>query len=415
MVRFELPDIGEGVVEAEILAWRVQEGDVIKEDEILVELLTDKAEIEIPSPYAGRVHQICFQVGEIAPVGAVLIEIDEEGSGAEAPMSPPEEARSDVQPSRSVSEPEEAGSSHPPIMPARPRSQQKASARSSPESVDAVPAVRELARRLEVDLRSVRGTGPRGRIMRRDVEAAHGGPQGAQAPVERVAPSTEVTPDPDDWERKPFRGLRRAIARRMVQARRTAAHFTYVEEIDITNLLERIERDGENAPRSPLAFIAHATTRSLENTPALNASIDDEREEIILKRKVHLGIAAATEDGLVVPVIRDAVQLSVREIADVIEALARKARENRLTAAELRGSTFTITSLGKLGGVMSTPILLVPAFREGELEARSVLNLSISVDHRITDGLVAARFIQDLKQKLEEVDFPGFSDDRSAP
>ena len=429
MVRFELPDIGEGVVEAEILAWRVQEGDLVKEDEILVELLTDKAEIEIPSPYAGRVHRIYFQVGETAPVGAVLIEIDEEGSGAESPMSPPKEAPSHVQPSRSVRSPEEAGAAHPPIMPARPRSQQRASARPSPESVDAVPAVRELARRLGVDLRSVEGTGPRGRIMRRDVEAARGGPQGAQAPLERVAPSAEVTPDPDDWERRPFRGLRRAIARRMVQARRTAAHFTYVEEIDLTNLLERIERDGESAPRSPLPFIAYATVHSLENYPALNASIDDEREEIILKRKVHLGVATATEDGLVVPVIRDAVQLSVREIADAIEAVARKARENRLTAAELRGSTFTITSLGKLGGVMSTPILNypevailgvsairhVPALREGELEARSVLNLSISVDHRITDGLVAARFIQDLKQKLEDVDFPGFSDDRSAP
>lgn len=424
MLRFELPDIGEGVVEAEILAWKVREGELVKEDQILVELLTDKAEIEIPSPYTGRVHRLCFQVGEIAPVGAVLLEIDEEGSTAEAPAAPAEIEPERLEPEQHrAAEPAAHPAAHPPVMPARPRSHQKASERPSPNGIDAVPAVRDLARRLEIDLHDVRGTGPGGRVMRRDVERFSA--RGA-APVEREPVTAEATPDPQDWERQPFRGVRRAIARRMVRSRQTAAHFTYVEEVDLTELLERIESAGESTPRSPLPYIAHATVRSLASYPILNASIDDAREEIVIKRKVHLGIATATDEGLLVPVIREAAELSVSELDSAIGELGQRARESRLTAAELRGSTFTITSLGKLGGVLSTPILnypevailavgalrRVPALLDGELQVRSVLNLSISVDHRITDGLVAARFVQDLKQKLEEVEFPSLSDDR---
>ena len=425
MRRFELPDIGEGVVEAEILDWRVQEGELVKEDQILVELLTDKAEIEIPSPYAGRVHRLCYQVGEIAPVGAVLIEIEEEGSEAEPPPVPAAPTQRAEAPPRIATRPPPDTPPHPPVMPERPRSRQKASERPRGEDVEAVPAVRELARRLGVDLRLVRGTGPGGRIMRRDVESfGTAGPR-AEPPAERVSAPAEAV-DPEDWERRPFRGLRRAIARRMVQSRRTAAHFTYVEEVDLTDLLARIE-ERAGSPRSPLAYIAHATVRSLAATPVLNASIDDEREEIVLKGKVHLGIATATDEGLLVPVIRETAELGVGEMASAIEALAEKARESRLAPAELRGSTFTITSLGKLGGVLSTPILnypevailgigairSVPAVRAGELVVRSVLNLSISVDHRIADGLIAAQFVQDLKQKLESVDVPGFSRQRS--
>ena len=422
MVRFELPDIGEGVVEAEILDWKVQEGELVKEDQILVELLTDKAEIEIPSPYSGRVQRICFQVGEIAPVGAVLIEIDEDGSGPGVTVPTPTSAAEPVETAAAPAR----GSAHPPALPERPRSQQKASERPERESVDAVPAVRDLARRLDVDLDRVQGSGPGGRVMRRDVERAQRGGDRIEG-VEQGPASGETTTDPEDWERRPFRGLRRAIARRMVQARRTAAHFTYVEEVDLTDLLAASERVAESSPRSPLPFIAHATLRSLARSPVLNASIDDEREEMIFKAVVHLGIATATDDGLVVPVIHEAARFSVAELAEEIDALARKAREGRLTPGELRGSTFTITSLGKLGGVMSTPILnypevailgvgalrSVPVLRGSELEARSVLNLSISVDHRITDGLEAARFVADLKAKLEGVDFPGFAASRS--
>jgi pyruvate/2-oxoglutarate dehydrogenase complex dihydrolipoamide acyltransferase (E2) component len=442
MFQFKVPDIGEGVVEAEVITWRVNEGDTVEEDQILVDLLTDKAEIEIPSPVAGRVHRLHAAVGEIVPVGAVLIEIDDEAAADDrpaaetaavtqasspgtqpAPASRPETSTGAAPPPAADSPPPATTPSppaatparpahRPPAMPARPRSQQLASARGGP--VEAVPAVRDLAKRLGVELEEVQGTGPGGRIMRRDVERHQAGAE--TEPV--FAPPEQDEPD---WERRPLRGLRRAIARRMVQARRTAAHFTYVEEVDMTHLLERMQASGIDV--SPLAFIAHATVRTLPQHETLNASIDGAREEIILKRDVHLGIAAATDGGLLVPVVRDAAGLSVTELAQAIETLAGRAREGRLRPAELKGSTFTITSLGKLGGIISTPIVnypevailgvnairAVPLFVDGELQERRVMNLSISVDHRIADGVVAAEFIRDLKAILESADFSELS------
>ena len=438
MFQFKVPDIGEGMVEAEVLAWRVAEGDVVEEDQVLVDLMTDKAEIEIPSPRAGRVHRLHAEVGDIVPVGAILIEIDDDASGEAA--SPPRERAAprpaprpaeQVQPEASgiperrepparpgvreagaqAGQPSTPPAHHPPEMPARPRSRQLASARAA--RVEAVPAVRELARRLGVELEQVQGTGPGGRVMRRDVERHQAG----AAPESHVAVFAAPEADAPDWERRPLRGLRRAIARRMVQARRSAAHFTYVEEVDVTHLLERVASSGLDL--SPLAFIAHATVRALANHETLNASIDDAREEIILKGTVHLGVAAATEKGLLAPVVRDAASLSVAELARAIEELAARAREGRLRPAELTGSTFTITSLGKLGGVMSTPIINypevailgvnairpVPAIVDGELRERRVVNLSLSVDHRIADGIVAAEFVRDLKEILERADF----------
>jgi pyruvate dehydrogenase E2 component (dihydrolipoamide acetyltransferase) len=435
MYRFECPDIGEGVVEAEVLEWRVREGDWVDEDQILVDLLTDKAEIEIPSPRAGRIHRIHFQVGEVAPVGAVLIEIDdeakEEGEAKdEEEVAHPAEAQEPVggwraaAPATETARSEESEAAQPPAMPERPRSRQKATEPSGPgPALDAVPAVRGLARRLGVDLTRVRGTGPGGRIMRRDVERARAAREAGEPPAAVAAPQAAARPeDAEDWERRPLRGLRRAIARRMVRSRRSAAHFTYVDEVDMTELLERAERSGLG-PLSPLAFISHATLRALAGYPLLNASIDDERGEIVLKANVHLGIATATEGGLLVPVIRDAARLSVPELAVAIDELASKGREGRLTPGELRGSTFTITSLGKLGGIMSTPIINHPEvailsvnairdvlrLRDGGPHPRRVMNLSVSVDHRIADGLVAAQFIQDVKRILEGADFPDLS------
>jgi pyruvate dehydrogenase E2 component (dihydrolipoamide acetyltransferase) len=434
MFQFKVPDIGEGMVEAEVLAWRVAEGDVVEEDQVLVDLMTDKAEIEIPSPRAGRVHRLHAEVGDIVPVGAILIEIDDEAAGEStsparesAVLRPVERAQPEASaiperrelPARpgvrearaQAGQPSTSPAHHPPEMPARPHSRQLASARAA--RVEAVPAVRELARRLGVELQQVQGTGPGGRVMRRDVERHQAG----AAPESHVAVFAAPEADAPDWERRPLRGLRRAIARRMVQARRSAAHFTYVEEVDVTRLLERAAASELDV--SPLAFIAHATVRALASHETLNASIDDAREEIILKRTVHLGVAAATEKGLLAPVVRDAASLSVAELARAIEELALRAREGRLRPAELTGSTFTITSLGKLGGVMSTPIINypevailgvnairpVPAIVDGELRERRVMNLSLSVDHRIADGIVAAEFVRDLKEILERVDF----------
>jgi pyruvate dehydrogenase E2 component (dihydrolipoamide acetyltransferase) len=347
----------------------------------------------------------------------VLIEIDEEGQ-AERETPAPLEAPSPP-PAETARAPEPEAADQPPAMPERPRSKQQATERGPGAIVHAVPAVRELARRLEVDLSQVRGTGPGGRIMRRDVELFHSGPAATGLEGDRPAGAVEDEPD---WERRPLRGLRRAIARRMVRARRVAAHFTYVDEVDMTLLLQRANAAGMTT--SPLAFISHAAIRALAGYELLNASIDDAKEEIIVKRKVHLGIATATDDGLLVCVIRDVARLSPGELATSIEELATRARGGRLMPSELRGSTFTITSLGKLGGIMSTPILNypevailgvnaireVPVFVNGELQARGMMNLSISVDHRIADGMVAAQFVRDIREILERADFPELSD-----
>jgi pyruvate/2-oxoglutarate dehydrogenase complex dihydrolipoamide acyltransferase (E2) component len=411
MYRFALPDIGEGVVEAEIVEWKVAVGDRVARDQPLVVLLTDKAEIEVPSPRAGRVQRLAFAPGQTARVGDVLIEIDEDAASAAQPAAPAPAA----QPSPIAASPAAHATAEPPRMPQRPSRERAGVERGADGAAEAVPAVRELARRLGVDLQRVQGSGPGGRVMRRDVEAFHaaGGhePAAAHAPVERA-------PDPPDWRREPLRGLRRAIAERMVASRHTAAHFTYVEEVDVTELLVAIEASAL-AGTSPLVFIAHACVRALAGFPVLNASIDDARGEIVYKGAVHLGVATATDGGLVVPVVRDAAGLRVPELARRITELAEKARSGRAQPGELSGSTFTITSLGKLGGVISTPILnppevailgvnairLLPRVIAGEIRPRQVMNLSLSVDHRIADGLVAARFALELRGLLEGAAF----------
>lgn len=437
MFRFQLPDIGEGVVEAEVVTWHVAEGDAVALDQVLVELMTDKANVEIPSPAAGTVAKLCYAEGDIVPVGEILIEIDD-GAAQGRVSAPPKEVEapratadaSKASSSASQTAPAQKASAAPPATPTRPGGGLRPGAGAGGSAVRAVPAVRALAERLGVELGAVVGTGPGGRIMRRDVEAAQRGtaeaparPTPAASSAAAPSRSESTSEDPADWERRPLRGLRRAIARHMTEAVHRAAHFTYVEELDLTTLMERRK---ERAPDlSPLAFIASAVLRALPDYPRLNASIDDEREELILKGRVHLGIAVAAKDGLVVPVISNAQLIDTRGLAAQIEDLGARAREGKLVPAQLRGGTFTITSLGKLGGIVSTPIVNHPevailgvnAVRElpryvgGELRPRQIMNLSISVDHRIADGQDAALFVRDVGALLGEAAFPDVFDD----
>ncbi len=461
MYRFKLPDIGEGVVEAEVVEWKVADGESVALDQPLVELMTDKASFEIPSPVAGRVHRRFFREGEVVKVGEVLIEIDDGAADATppkaseattskakttapAPSSDPAPATNAVaapprqtkaRASKEPAAPAPPGAeNHPPAMPARPVSGQRASAAMARGGVQSVPAVRDLAQRLGVDLERVAGTGPGGRIMRRDVERATA--EGAAARPARSAPfdsqpDAEPAPtgtgepprDPDGWKRVPLRGVRRSIARHLIEARRRTAHFSYVEEIDLTELMARRERLGASGGEpalSPLAFIARAVVRALPAHPTLNASLDDERGELVLKTPIHLGVAVATDDGLIVPVIHDATALDTAALAARIADLATRARDGRLKPEEVRGGTFTVTSLGKLGGIVSTPIVnhpeaailgvnairRLPRYVGDALVPRQVMNLSMSVDHRIADGYHCARFVEDLRRILENADFP---------
>ena len=465
MYLFKLPDLGEGIAEVEVVAWLVREGDVVQEDQPIAEIQTDKALVEISSPKAGRVHRLCGKQGDLIPVGQVLVEIDDGSGSAAVPGSaqggldadaadtvataiaelaehiaaPPSAAYAAADKAggttgpapapRDPSPPAEGpvGRKHPPSMPPRPQARQAPASPGPRKPAEAVPAVRELAKRLGIDIEQVSGTGPERRVMRRDVEARNeemrsGGAAHAAAHVVREEPARHDEPD---WSRRPLRGVRRLIAERMVRSKAIIPHYTLVEEVDVTALENGRKALAETAGQekiSPLAFIAQATVRVLPRYPQMNACLDEATGELILKGKIHLGIAVATEEGLVVPVIRDATGLDVANLAAMIRDLSERARAQTLDPSELKGATFTITSLGRLGGVMATPIINYPAsailgvhairtlprYVAGQVEPRNILNLSVSLDHRIVDGFEGARFIQDVREILEQAAFPEF-------
>jgi pyruvate dehydrogenase E2 component (dihydrolipoamide acetyltransferase) len=387
---FRLPDIGEGIAEGEVVRWLVKEGDVLKEDQPMVEIMTDKATVEIPAPRAGRVAQRMFSEGQICPVGKVLITLDVEDAAAVAPAT--------AHAATAVAS-----------TPAADRVPRSNGVNARDAGVLATPATRKLARDSGVDIREVTGTGPAGRVTSDDVRAHAGSP----------APAA-TAPAADGDTRIPFRGVRRKIAEHLVHSKHTAAHFTYVEEIDCTDLVALRERaNAQLAARgtklSFLPFIVKATAAALLKFPALNSTLDDGAGEIIQRGHRHIGLATATDVGLIVPVVRDADRLSVVQLAAEIERLAEATRSGKAAREDLTGSTFTITSLGALGGVLATPIINYPevailgvhkiskrpAVRNDAIVIRDLMNLSISVDHRVVDGHEAARFVAEIKATLE--------------
>ena len=427
---FHLPDIGEGVVEGEIVSWKVKVGDVVKLDQPIVEIMTDKATVEIPSPRAGTIAAINYGEGQICPVGKVLLVIDDGAGGAAA-----------------------AGNGHgAPTMPAHSPAPQVQLAAHLPESLPAVsgkievvdatasrgrvlatPATRRLARQMSVDLGRVTPTGKRGRVTSDDVKQyAQSGatvaiPRLAETvlPAATAAPARAFAPQAvargGDEERIPLRGVRKRIAEAMTRSKGTAAHFTYVEEIDMTELVAVRERAKARAADrgvklNYLPFIVKAVVSGLKKWPMLNASLDETTQEIVRKKYYHVGIAAQGPQGLAVSVVRDADRRSIFDLSKEIERLGEAVRNGTATRDELTGSTFTISSLGKLGGVLATPIINFPevailgvhkieekpAVRNGQIVIRHLMNLSISVDHRLADGWDGAMFLQDVKALLED-------------
>jgi pyruvate dehydrogenase E2 component (dihydrolipoamide acetyltransferase) len=389
---FRLPDIGEGLVDGEVVRWLVKEGDPLVEDQPMVEIMTDKATVEIGSPKVGRVAKRMFAEGERCPVGKVLItiEVDGEGAPASKPSAPAAEAPKAAA-AASVGKPGNG-------------------AAAAGGSVLATPATRKLARDIGVDIREVAGSGRAGRITSDDVRA-HGG-QGAPS-GERPAPAAPRA----DGVRVPFRGLRRKIAEQLVRSKQTAPHVTYVEEIDCTELVAlRAKVNAKGGEKiSFLPFIIKATIAALRKYPQMNAMLDDAAGEIIQWKCFHIGLATATENGLIVPVIRDADGKSLAELGQEIERLAEATRTGKAARAELMGSTFTITSLGALGGVMATAIINPPevailgvhriakrpAVVGNQIVIRDLMNLSLSFDHRVIDGFDAAQFVAEIKRSLE--------------
>ncbi|GAB6876731.1 dihydrolipoamide acetyltransferase family protein [Thermaerobacter litoralis] len=506
---FRLPDVGEGIHEGEIVRWLVKPGDRVQEDQPLVEVQTDKATVEIPSPVAGVVAELRAAEGDVVQVGSVIVVIDtaaraEEPAAAGAPVAAAGAAPGGAAavtgpavPGGAEAGPAAAPAPSPAAAPAA------GGVDAAGRRVLATPATRRLARELGVDLRLVPGTGPAGRVTADDVRAfaarqaaggagpvaapvggpvpaaapgdarpgvpaaaapagssaagtpvaapaapvqplspAVAGPAGPGAPTAPGAPAALPSPaapavagapaapaaaaapavPPGGEQRIPLRGLRKRIAEKMVQSKYTAPHVTHVEEVDVTELIELRRKalplaEQRGIKLTYLPFIAKAVVAALQQHPVFNASLDDERQEIVLKGYYHIGVATATEEGLIVPVVRDVDRKSIFQIAREIAALTEAARTRRIALDDVRGSTFTITNVGALGGgVWSTPVINypevailgvhkfreTPVVRDGQIVVRTITYLALSFDHRVADGADAVRFVNQIKAYLEQ-------------
>jgi pyruvate dehydrogenase E2 component (dihydrolipoamide acetyltransferase) len=435
---FKLPDIGEGISEVELLQWYVKEGDAVREDQNLAEIETDKAVADLPSPYTGVVSRLYHQPGERIPVGSVLVSFAEEEQQAVEPEQsrteePVPEQPSGVEPS---SEAAVDATKEQPLAPQPPGHRGG--------RVLAAPATRRRARELGIDLAAVQGSGPGGRVTVDDVErqtrdgqqpaaAAQTPPPDVEAapagatPLEqspRDVPERAPLPDFAQWgpvERVALTATRRQIARKMVQSLFTAPHAAALDEADVTELESLRSRAQERLQDRQvhltlLPFVLQATVAGLKQFPTLNASLDDAKQELILKRYYHLGIAMDTERGLIVPVIRDVDRKSVVELAAELGEKAQHTRAGKIDLDELRGGTFTLTNAGAVGGHAFIPIINYPevailgigraqskpVVREGQIVVRTMLPLSMSFDHRVVDGADVVRFLTLVIRLLED-------------
>ena len=390
---FKVPDLGEGTVSSEIVAWKVAVGEWVEEDAPLADLSTDKAVVEVSSPVSGRVVSLAGVPGDAVAVGSVLVVFDLVGS-----KLPPTQDRSSVGASLPATEPPVGASLLATDGPTQPHATR----------VMASPATRRRAREAGVDLATLPGTGVGGRVLRTDLDRAV-----ASKLAPTVPPASGIT-------EIPVIGVRRVIAQRMEQAKRTAPHFSYVEEVDVTALealrLHLNARRPREEAYSYLPFVMAALARVLRDFPQCNAHYDAARNVILRHAAVHIGVATQTPDGLKVPVVRHVEALTLGQVAAEVRRLSAAARNNTARREELGGSTITVTSLGKLGGIVSTPVLNLPEVAiiglnkaverpvvvGGAVVVRRMMNLSSSFDHRFVDGFDAAAMVQALKERLEQ-------------
>ena len=424
--RYKLPDVGEGVVEAEIVEWRVKVGDTVVEDQPVLDVMTDKATVEVPCAVNGVVTKLVGEPGDVLAVGTEILFIDTSGSGAAPSEAPADEPKAETPKEEPKTEPvaeTPAAKVEAPApkteAPAKPAAPAPVASPSGGKPL-ASPAVRQRALDNDVDLSAVPGSGPAGRVTHQDLDdfIASGGRLAARGGASSAAPARASR---TGVEEKKIIGLRRKIAENMQKAKRDIPHIAYVEEIDVTALedlrahLNATRRDDQ-AKLTFIPFLAAALAKALPETPQANAHYDGEAGVLKTYDGVHLGVAAATPNGLMVPVIRHAESLDVWEIAAELGRLAKAARDGKATKDELSGSTITITSLGAIGGLVTTPVINqpetaiigvnkmqeLPRFDSGgRVVPRKLMNLSSSFDHRIVDGYDAALLIQRVKGYLE--------------
>jgi len=429
----KMPDIGEGIAEVELVAWRVKDGEEVREDQILADVMTDKATVEIPSPVAGRVLRLGGQPGEVMAVGSELIRLEVVGEGnVRETADAPQEARSGTE-AHSPQAPRaiaalgggldsrfRGNDETNPVIPAKAGTQERGASGAPPTPSDrpiASPAVRRRAWELGIELQFVHGSGPAGRISHEDLEvylASRGQPE--------ALGSARALRQRQGEEAIPVIGLRRRIAQKMQEAKRRIPHFSYVEEIDVTELealrAQLNTRFGASRGKlTMLPFILRAVVRAIDDFPQVNARFDDEAGVVTRFAPVHLGVATQTDAGLMVPVVRHAEALDLWGLSAGVARLAEAARSGKAARDELSGSTITITSLGALGGIVTTPVINHPEVAivgvnrlverpmfspSGAVVARKLMNLSSSFDHRVVDGMDAARFIQAVRGLLEQ-------------
>ena len=398
-MEFKLPDLGEGVHEGEIVKWLIKEGDEVRENQPLVEVMTDKATVEIPSPAQGKVVKLHFKEGDMVVVDNIIVTLQKESESA----SISNKAQSNIP-------------SHKQTLSPTPSMGQVT---PSTTNVQATPAVRKLAKDLNVELTQIKGTGPAGRITEEDVQKAKGGTR-EQTTTEATRFKPLAIPKTGPEERLPLRGLRKTIAHHLQMSKYFAPHFTHVDHVDVTKLVEHRNKNKDQFEKKGikltyLAYIVKALVSSLKAFPYVNASLDETTQSIVLKKYYNMGVAVDTPDGLVVPVIKDADKKSLQQIAQEIVHLAGAVRSNKAKPEELKGSTFTVTSIGSVGGVFATPILNYPDVAilavnkieerpvvvDGKIVIRHMTYFAITSDHRVVDGAVAARFINHLASTLQ--------------
>ncbi|WP_153126505.1 dihydrolipoamide acetyltransferase family protein [Peribacillus tepidiphilus] len=423
--QFRLPDIGEGIHEGEIVKWFVKPGDKVQEDDVLCEVQNDKAVVEIPSPVAGTVEEIKVEEGSVAVVGDVLVTFDAPGyENLKFKGDHDEEEKKEEQAPKASEETkaETVAEAQEEVDPNR--------------RVIAMPSVRKYAREKGVDIRLVTGSGKNGRVLKEDIDAfLNGGNKPIEAP--QAQETVQAEPKAEEKEtkaaavtipegefpetREKMSGIRKAIAKAMVNSKHTAPHVTLMDEVDVTKLVAHRKKFKEVAAQKGikltfLPYVVKALTSALREFPALNTSIDDEANEIIHKHYYNIGIAADTEKGLLVPVVKNADRKSIFAISNEINELATKAREGRLAPNEMKGATCTITNIGSAGGQWFTPVINHPEVailgigriaekaivRDGEIVAAPVLALSLSFDHRIIDGATAQNALNHIKRLLND-------------
>lgn len=412
----KMPDIGEGIAQVELVEWFVKVGDMVSEDQVVADVMTDKATVDIPSPVAGRVLALGGQPGEVMAVGSELIRIEVEGAGnlresAQPKVEPAQATAPKVAPQARV----EVAVVSAAAIKAAPVQRPAPVAREANERPLASPAVRKRAWDAGIELRFVVGSGPAGRVLHDDLDAYL-----VQDTSPSVAPASGYAKRNDE-QQIPVIGLRRKIAQRMQDAKRRAAHFSYVEEVDVTALEELRaqlnQKWGESRGKlTLLPFLVRAMVVALRDFPQINVRYDDEAQIITRFGAAHIGVAAQSDGGLMVPVVRHAETLNLWGAADEIARLANAVRTGKATREELSGSTITLTSLGALGGIVSTPVVNLPEVAiigvnriverpvvvKGQIVVRKMMNLSSSFDHRVVDGMDAAQFIQAMRGLLEQ-------------